>query len=257
MMPAIQTQLSIELFLLVAGVFVLAGFIKGVIGVGLPSVSLALLAATLELKSAIAILVLPALFTNIVQGLTGGSFKKIVKRIWAYLIAVSFFTWIGSAILASNNSPIISALLGLLLSIYAIISLTTPNLNLPHKWEPFATPLIGSIAGIFSGLTGSFVFPGVIYLQALRLSRDQFIQAMGISFTVASASLGVAVTGHGLMTMNECYLSTFALFPAFAGMLMGILVRKKLNDKKFRRIFFISLLFMGFYIIVRTYANKF
>ena len=254
-MPTLQNQFSVELFALVAVVFLIAGFIKGVIGVGLPSVSIALLAATLELKSAIVILVLPALFTNIVQGLTGGAFKAIIKRIWVYLFASSVFTWIGSAILASNNSPILSSLLGALLGIYALVSLTKSKVNLPERWEPTATPFIGSIAGIFSGLTGSFVVPGVMYLQALNFSRDQFIQAMGISFTIASASLGVAVTGHGLMTPNEFYLSTFALLPAFMGMFIGVLVRKKLNDKIFRRVFFISLLFMGFYIIVRTYAN--
>jgi len=252
-MPTLHNQLSVELFALVAGVFVIAGFIKGVIGVGLPTVSIALLAATMELKSAVAILVLPALFTNIVQGLTGGSFKAIIRRIWVYLFTSSVFTWVGGAILAGNNSASLSALLGALLAIYALISLTNLKIDLPTRWEPIAAPIIGSIAGIFSGLTGSFVVPGVMYLQALRLSKDQFIQAMGISFTIASVSLGVAVTGHGLMTTNEFYLSTFALLPALMGMLIGVLVRKKLNDRIFRRLFFISLLFMGFYIIVQTY----
>jgi uncharacterized membrane protein YfcA len=120
---------SLELFVIITVVFLVSGFVKGVIGLGLPSVSLALLVATLGLKPAMAILVLPALLTNVWQGISGGFLKDIIKRMWVYIIAAFLCTWIGAGILASSNSPILSALLGILLSAYAVLSLTTPQIN--------------------------------------------------------------------------------------------------------------------------------
>jgi len=250
-MPSLDT--SIDLIALIFVVFVLAGFVKGVIGLGLPSVSLALLAATVGLKPAIAILVVPALLTNLVQALTGGGFKIILKRMWLFIIAAFVFTWVGGGILAGANSPWLAALLGILLALYGILSLTTPQVALPARWEPVAAPLVGSVAGIFNGLTGSFVVPAVMYLQALGLSRDHFIQALGITFTMASLALGISLGGHGLMPTNLLILSTLSLIPAFVGMWFGTLIRKRMNDLVFRRVFFVSLILLGLYIIARAF----
>ena len=142
-MPNMSPLPSLELFVIITLVFLVAGFVKGVIGLGLPSVSLALLAATLGLKPAMAILVLPALLTNVWQGISGGYLKDIIKRMWVYIIVAFLFTWIGASILASSNSPILSALLGILLCAYAVLSLTTPQITLPTKWEPAAAPAVG------------------------------------------------------------------------------------------------------------------
>tara|TARA_B100000745_G_scaffold18646_1_gene13058 strand:+ start:2703 stop:3476 length:774 start_codon:yes stop_codon:yes gene_type:complete len=256
-MPNMSPLPSLELFVIITVVFLVSGFVKGVIGLGLPSVSLALLVATLGLKPAMAILVLPALLTNVWQGISGGFLKDIIKRMWVYIIAAFLCTWIGAGILASSNSPILSALLGILLSAYAVLSLTTPQINLPTKWESAAAPAVGALAGLFTGLTGSFVVPGVMYLQALGLPREQFIQAMGVTFTMATVSLGVALGGHGLMPTNQLYLSAFALVPAFLGMLVGVLVRKHLNDARFRQVFFIALLIMGLYILARPLFTEY
>ena len=88
-MPNMSPLPSLELFVIITVVFLVSGFVKGVIGLGLPSVSLALLVATLGLKPAMAILVLPALLTNVWQGISGGFLKDIIKRMWVYIIAAS------------------------------------------------------------------------------------------------------------------------------------------------------------------------
>ena len=49
-------MLPIELIIYTGLVYILAGFVKGVVGVGLPTISLSLLAIVLGLKEAILIL---------------------------------------------------------------------------------------------------------------------------------------------------------------------------------------------------------
>ena len=47
-------------YAVIGGSFLLAGFVKGIVGLGLPTISLALLTALLDLPTAMALLVVPA-----------------------------------------------------------------------------------------------------------------------------------------------------------------------------------------------------
>ena len=124
---------SVETILLVSVVFLIAGFVKGVIGLGLPTVSLALLAATIGLKPAVAVLILPALATNAIQAMTGSNILEIVRRTWTFILVAFVCTWLGAIILAGSASPAFAALLGLVTAAYAGFSLAAPHiLSLIH-----------------------------------------------------------------------------------------------------------------------------
>ena len=243
---------TVDTILLVSVVFLIAGFVKGVIGLGLPTVSLALLAATLGLKPAVAVLILPALATNTIQAMTGGNFLKIVRRTWTFILVAFVCTWLGAGILAGSASPAFAALLGLVTAAYAGVSLAAPQIVMPKNWEPMLSPALGGVSGMVTGLTGTFVVPGVMYLHSLGFSRDKLIQAMGILFTMSSIALGISLGGHGLISSNLIIVSAIALIPAFFGMLIGVKFRNRLNNRQFRRVFFVSLLFLGVYIMARS-----
>ena len=243
---------SVETILFVSAVFVIAGFVKGVIGLGLPTVSLALLATTIGLKPAVALLILPALATNAIQAVTGGSFLEIVRRTWTFILVAFVCTWLGAGILAGSASPAFAALLGLVTAAYAGISLATPQIVMPKNWEPILSPALGGVSGMVTGLTGTFLVPGVMYLHSLGFSKDKFIQAMGILFTMSSIALGISLGVHGLIPSNLVIVSAIALIPAFFGIYIGSKFRNRLDNKKFRRVFFVSLLFLGIYIMARS-----
>ena len=103
-----------------------------------------------------------------------------------------------------------------------------------------------------TGLTGTFVVPGVMYLHSLGFSKDKLIQGMGILFTMSSLALGISLGSHELISNKLIVVSAIALIPAFFGMLVGVKFRNRLNHKQFRRVFFVSLLFLGIYIMARS-----
>ena len=243
---------SPESVAIVAAVLLLAGFVKGVVGLGLPTVSLGLLTAVFGLKAAIALMLVPSFATNIVQGLTGGALKEILGRLWFLLAVACVAIWLFSALLAGGDTAILSAILGLSLCLYGGLSLTRPQVQAPGDKEQWLSPLIGAINGGLTGLTGSFVVPGVLYLQALGWPRDIFIQAMGVLFTVSTVALGISMTGRGLLSADLGLLSFVGLVPAFIGMHIGQKVRKRLSEARFRQVFFISVAVLGAYTIVRS-----
>jgi uncharacterized membrane protein YfcA len=234
---------------LVVAIFLFAGTVKGLIGVGLPTIAVALLIHVMPLPEAMPLVVIPAIITNLWQAVIGGQGREALRRFWLLYVLLAIGTWVGVGILTIGNPRLIGAVFGAILTTYALMGLARPAplpVGIAERW---LTPVIGSINGLLNGMTGSYILPGTLYLQSLGLGRDALIQSMGILYLVASTSLGVALTGHSIMGWHEALLSTAVLLPALAGYATGQHFRRQLPDEHFRRVFFIGLILLGIYTL--------
>lgn len=244
--------MTAEVIALIATTFLLAGAVKGVIGLGLPTVSLGILAASLDLTTAMALLVVPSFVTNLWQGAVGGHHRALLSRLWPFFLAATATVWIGALALAQVDLAILSALLGLLLIGYGATALLGVRLSVPERAEAWSGPAFGAANGVLTGMTGSFVVPGVLYLQAIGLHRDALVQAMGILFTLSTVALGLALAGHALWTVELGLASLAALLPALVGLAAGRRIRRRLSEQVFRRVFFSAILLLGVYIFFKA-----
>jgi len=236
-----------------AGVFLLGGTVKGVVGFGLPVVSLALLTVAFGLPQAMALMLVPAFVTNVWQAACGGNGKALLRRLWPFLALAALTVWIGALALTRVNLAWLSALLGLLLVVYAGVSLAGLRFTVTPRQEPWAGPLIGAVNGILSGMTGAYVVPGALYLQALGLERDALVQAMGMLFLISTLALAAALGGNGFLNAELGGTSAAAVVPALLGMMLGQVIRKRLSEQVFRKVFFAALLLLGGYIVLRAF----
>lgn len=239
---------------LVAVIFLIAGAVKGVVGVGLPTVAAGLMTATVGLHEAVQLVIVPAFLTNVWQGAIGGQFTALCRRLWPLLVMSCIGTWFGAAILAAIDAKVLSGSLGALLAVYSLYSLLTPQIPAPGRWEKLFSPVMGFLAGVATGAVASFVMPGAVYLQALGLTRDGLVQAMGIAFTVVTAAQAISLSGHGMLSIDMGMASALMLAPAAAGMIGGQMVRRRLPAGAFRKVFFFGLLILGIYLSVRAFA---
>jgi hypothetical protein len=235
--------------LLVLATFLLAGTVKGVIGLGLPTVSLALLTVAIDLPTAMVLLLVPSFVTNLWQASQGGNARLLCRRLWPFLLPAGLCVWIGAMALLRVDLALLSALLGSLLIVYAAVSLAGLRLALTSTQQRWLGPLAGLINGSLTGMTGSFVVPGVIYLNAIGLARDQQIQAMGMLFTLSTLALALSLGDHDLLDAGQIATSAIALLPASVGIVIGQGLRRSIPEAVFRRIFFWSLLLLGVYIV--------
>lgn len=237
---------------LVFFVFVLAGLVKGVIGMGLPTIAIGLLGLIIAPVEAAAMLVLPSLITNIWQLICGPSFLILLKRFKTLLLGICCGTPFGVSFIVSGHTAIVTAGLGIVLMAYGLYGLSQARLNVSKRSESRASPLIGFVTGILSGATGIAALPAAPYYTALELKRDDLIQALGLSFTVASLALAIGLLVTGEFEMEIATTSLLALVPALLGMFIGQALRKKIPQEQFRRYFFFSLLFLGSYTSFRA-----
>lgn len=247
-MPA----LDLHVVSIVVATFLLAGLVKGVVGLGLPTVSVAILTVTLGLKEAMVLLLIPSLITNLWQGLSGGNLVPILRRFAVFLLAGALATMVATAALKRVDNILLSALLGLLLCLYSAYGLAGRGFAVPATRESWLSPLCGGVGGILLGMTGSSVVPAVLYLQALGLTRDFLVQTLGVWFIVATVALGTGLGVQGLVPAELGFLSATGLIPALLGMALGQRLRKRLSELRFRQALFLALMVIGAYLMFRA-----
>lgn len=233
-------------------IFILAGLIKGITGMGLPTVAIGLLSIFIPLPAAAALLVIPSLVTNVWQLFSGSSLLVIFKRFWLMMICVMLFTVAGVLLFMRVHSALSGIALGSALIIYAAYALLAPIIVISKKLETWLSPLIGAITGLVTGVTGVFVMPVVPYLQSLNLSKDDLIQALGLSFTLSTIALAIGLFLQGSFKFDQLSLSVLAIFPALLGMWIGQKIRDKISPQRFRQFFLIFLIVLGLELIFQA-----
>jgi uncharacterized protein len=245
-------QLS-SLTLLTSLTFLLAGFVKGVIGMGLPTVAIGLLGLVMTPAKAAALLVVPSLVTNVWQLWTGPNLRPLLRRLWTMLCGFCFGTWAGAGALSGDHAGRASIGLGLALIVYAAIGLAAKRFVVPTRAEPWLSPLVGMATGVVAAATGVFVVPAVPYLQALNLEREELVQALGLSFTVSTVALGIVLALDGSFQPSVAAVSFFALAPALGGMFAGQWLRTRIRAETFRFCFFAGMLLLGAHLASRSF----
>lgn len=236
---------------IVVPVFVVAGTAKGVSGMGLPTVSMALLGALIPPAQAAALMVLPSLATNIVQ-CHGPHWRALMRRLWPLWTAMAAFTLFSPLPDLGSSGPAARVVLGAVLIVYGIWGLARPALSRSLRHEKRVGAVAGALTGVVSAATGVFVMPLVPYLQALRLAKDEMIQALGLTFTLATLALALRLGTIGGAAWSGVTATVLALAAAFAGVWLGSRLRGRLSALAFQRVLFGSFVVLGTVALARA-----
>ena len=232
--------------------FLLAGLVKGMIELGLPTVSMGLLSLVMAPAKAASLLIAPSFVTNVWQLAAGPSFGRLARRLWPMLVSVLVGTLAGTGLLTGSHAGQAAIALGLLLMLYAVFGLTSVRFSVSPTSEWWLGPLIGALTGLATAATGVFAIPAVPYLGALNLDKENMIQALGLSFTISTIALAASLAAGGAFALRDIGASTAALAPALIGMAAGGALRGRFGEQTFRRVFFGGMLMLGAHLASRA-----
>lgn len=242
---------SLPLIAAIIATFFAAGVVKGVTGMGLPTVAMGVLGSLLSPLAAAALLLVPSFATNVWQLLAGPRFGTLIRRLWPMMLTIVLGTVFGSMMLTGGRTELTTIGLGVALVTYAAYTLLAKPLHVSPRWEPWLSPVIGLVTGLVTGATGVFVIPAVPYIQSLELERHDLVQALGLSFTVSTIALATGLFWHGVAPIGNLLTSTLAVVPALLGMAAGQVIRTRISPQLFRRLFLVFLLLLGLEMALR------
>lgn len=229
----------------------LAGVVKGATGLGYASCALPFLVSAVGLKPAMALVLAPAMATNITVAFTAGHLREIAWRFSPLYVAMLPGITIGIYLLLWINQAVAVTTLGVIVIGYSLMTLLRPTFALSSSAARLLQVPTGFLNGVLTGLTGSQVMPLFPYMMALDLDPNRLVQSINLAVMIASIFLAFGLIAAGVITTPLLLFSLAAILPALLGVEIGNRLRQMIPVARFRVIVLLVLLTTGVSMIVR------
>ena len=233
-------------------IFFAGGLIKGLIGVGLPTVTLTFLSFIFDIKVSISIILLPVLLTNLYQMIDGNYLKKIVSDTKFFQISAFLFVFPGFYFLLLLNSNTILIILAVILILNSTLNLIKFEIHFKNFKSKHYQLFIGSTTGVVTGVTGIYTMPFIFLIQSMQYTKNQVIQLMGVSFFIFACTQFLLFSLNDLINYKIIILSSIACVPILIGVYLGTILRKKISEELFKLLFNLMLVIMGALLITKA-----
>lgn len=246
---------DLSLIAFASAVLLLAGTVKGFIGLGMPTVALTLLTFQLDTRSAVSLVVVPMLLSNVWQFWRGPDMAGCVKQHWRYAAVLILF--VAATVWFSQSAPdvFLRATLGVFVLAFCFLSWRNMVPPIPAHRVRLFEGISAVVAGLIGGLTAAWAPPLVMYLTGLRLDRDAFVQALGFLISTGSVSIFVMFIAVGHSSGPDLAVSTFLLIPTLIGFSAGERLRHRTNPEQFRALFLAAFSVLGANLLLGTFLR--
>ncbi len=239
--------------LLVASIaFILAGAIKGIAGLGLPTAAIAGMTLVLEPRVAISIVLFPMLFLNCWQWVSAGDLLRSAKQ-YAPFSAVLFVCVAITTVLSKDVADqSLMLALGCVIILFVVASWSGRLPPIPETHDTKAQIGFGMFAGVIGGMTAAWAAPMGMYLNMRKVDKDEFIRASGFMITVGSIPMCIAYAQIGFLSPALAATSVGMIVPAMLGFGLGAALRNRFSQSFFRQVVLIVFLALALNLIRRA-----
>lgn len=233
-------------------IFLAGGTVKGLIGVGLPTVTLTLLSFIFDIKESISIILLPVIITNLYQMLNGKHLKQIIDDTKIFQISAVPCVIIGFYFLLLLKSDTILLILAIILLFNSFLGLLKYEIKFKNYRSKYYQFLIGSLTGTVTGIAGIYTMPFIFLIQSLQYSKNKVIQLMGLTFSLFACMQFLLFILYDLIDFKILVLSSISCIPILLGVYLGTILRRSISENIFKMLFNLMLVFMGILLIIKT-----
>jgi uncharacterized membrane protein YfcA len=234
----------------------IAGLVKGVIGVGMPVVAFPLLSMIVDVQTAVMLLSVPLVLSNIPQALEGGLVTQTLLNLAPVLAGMIPGVWIGVAVLFNVDPAVAKIAAGAAVILVAALTLLAPELQVKQQLVGpvgLGAGFCGGLLGGIAALSGPLVF---IFLLAKGLSGRAFTKEASMFLVVSSLLLASALTSSHRFDWRDVLISTLATVPVVAGTLVGQKVRDAVPAAAFKKLVVLIVLLSGAQLVCNGFAMR-
>lgn len=242
-----------HLIAILTAALIVGGIVKGVVALGLPMVSIAILLNFFPPLTVLGIIVMPIIVTNLWLSARLGSMAEPWRRFWPMIITGLVFLFIGAEMIVGLDTKLLFGLLGACVAVFSGISLAHPNMPpIQPRTEKWAGPIAGALGGILGGISTIWGPPMTMYFVMLKLPKDTFVRSVGTVWFMFSVPLAIAYWRNGIFSGDVIYLSLYACIPGMIGIRIGEVIRERIDQETFRKVMLVMLFLIGLNLIRRS-----
>lgn len=240
---ALLASLGPAVILTMLVVYLVAGFLKGMAGFGMPfiAIPMATLFLGVSVPRAMAWALVAVFATNAVQIVQNWSQRGVLGTIWPLVVGVMLSMSVSVQLLAYLNGPVLLIIVGVMILVSVLSQFLRP-MWVPRHHQHWVLGASGLVSGTFGGLTSFFGFPAIQSLVACGFNKEQFVFAVSLMFFVGGFFLAGGLLAQDLVSAADALLSVILLVPALTGMALGRRARNRLSVTAFQRLVFVLLI---------------
>lgn len=211
----------------------LGGLTKGLTGLGLPLISVPVLATFVGVEQAVLTMIIPSTVLNFYPAWThrqgAGELPELRRILFGALPGAA----VGTVILTLASPRLLQTVLGFWILAYLALRLVHPDFRLSMPARRRFSPLVGATAGALQAATG--ISAPVIgpYVDALRLRPDAYVFAVCICFGAFAAAQLLVVSVSGVLDRATVLQSLIAIVPALIFIPVGVRARRLISRRTF------------------------
>ncbi|HWC03626.1 MAG TPA: sulfite exporter TauE/SafE family protein [Methylomirabilota bacterium] len=237
-----------------AGVAV-AAFVKGAVGFGYPLIATPLLAFATDVRTAVAVLVIPNILMDGIQMVRRPGLVAALRRHAPLLVMGILGTVAGTQFLAVLSTRGLLLTLGATLVVFVILSVSRPAWRVTPGSERLLAPVVGLAAGTLGGLTNA---PSVVltpYYYAIGLPKTEFVRAISATFLVFKLTQLGAVWQVGLIDRRVLLPWLAAAGVSLAAFRLGLRAQDRVPQAAFNRAVLVLLTVVAVAMLVRGFRS--
>ena len=235
--------------------YLIAGTIKGTLGLGLPTTSITIMSLVMSPVQALAINLLPMFVANMWQFSRADNWRALLSRYGLFAISLIVTIFCGSFLTARlSSSAILLAVAGAVI-LFALYNLIGRPIALSSEKDKLWQIIFGCAAGVMGALTSMWAVPMVIYLLSRDLAPKAFVDAAGFLLFVGCLPLSIGYVATGIVTSDVIWPSLAGTIAALIGFRIGEVLRRYINAQMFRKILLWFFLIMGMRMIVLAISS--
>ena len=236
-----------------SGALITGGVVKGIVGLGLPIVAMAILLNFMPPLTVLGLMVAPILITNLWQSLRAGNLLQPLRRFWPMIVMALIFLFIGAELIVAMDTAVLFAVLGCFVVVFSATNLMKPQVHpLKPETEKWAGLLAGALGGFLGGITTIWGPPMMMFFVMLKLDKDTFVRTIGLAWLSLAIPLTFAYWRNGIFTGDVIWLSLAACVPGMIGIRIGEKIRDRIDQETFRKAMLVVMFIIGLNLIRRA-----
>lgn len=239
---------------LIAGIFFIAGLVKGLAAFGTPLVTMPLLAFIMPVPAAAALTVIPIFISNVVQAVQTRAGAGVARRLWPLFLLLPLVMGLSTRLITVIDPHWLFKLVGSMIVLFVILHAARKMPSLPMRLSLPLSALSGVIAGLLGGATSFYAFPSLQLFIALGLAPMEFVFATSTMFVTGAIGQGVGYAKLGLLQADELLVSLAVVVPLLAGQQIGQAIARRGSVTLFKRAVLAVMTVMGLTMIQRGFS---
>jgi uncharacterized membrane protein YfcA len=225
-----------EAFVIIFAALAVGSFAKGMTGLGLPPVSIAILAVFFGVEHAIVVTTIPVAFSNIQIVWMWRHRISEIPQVWPPLIAAACGVALGTYVLANLDEHTLTIVLTVWIAFYLLTVIFNLKIKPDGKLANTLSPIIAAGAGICQGATGMSGPFIATWAHAWGFVKETYVFATSLLFLSIAVTHVIGVGVAGLYDQERVFQGLLAIIPVMIFIPLGMRMTKKVSARAFNLI---------------------